>query len=190
MTLISRYQKRLSGPLLDRIDIHVEVPRVPFQKLSDERRGETSAAIRARVEAARARQTGRGSPTCTDGQTLGLTATRTWARPRCATSARWTRPAASCSARPCARCNLSARAYHRILKLARTIADLAGASASRPRISRRRSSIGRGGWSEARLCLGTGFLANVQLHITPDRWYTFDMKIYLDTVQLAAPTRQ
>ena len=42
--VISRYQKRLSGPLLDRIDIHVEVPRVPFQKLSDERRGEPSAA--------------------------------------------------------------------------------------------------------------------------------------------------
>ena len=57
--LISRYQKRLSGPLLDRIDIHVEVPRVPFQKLSDERRGEPSAAIRARVEAARARQSAR-----------------------------------------------------------------------------------------------------------------------------------
>ena len=57
--LISRYQKRLSGPLLDRIDIHVEVPRVPFQKLSDDRRGEPSAAIRARVEAARARQTAR-----------------------------------------------------------------------------------------------------------------------------------
>ncbi len=52
--LISRYQKRLSGPLLDRlldrIDTHVEVPRVPFQKLSDERRGEPSAAIRAHVE--------------------------------------------------------------------------------------------------------------------------------------------
>ncbi len=58
-TLIARYQKRLSGPLLDRIDIHVEVPRVPFQKLSDDRRGERSAAIRARVEAARARQTAR-----------------------------------------------------------------------------------------------------------------------------------
>ena len=59
LMLISRYQKRLSGPLLDRIDIHVEVPRVPFQKLSDERRGEPSAAIRARVEAARARQSAR-----------------------------------------------------------------------------------------------------------------------------------
>jgi magnesium chelatase family protein len=60
-TLISRYQKRLSGPLLDRIDIHIEVPRVPFQKLSDDRRGEPSAAIRARVEGARARQTARFS---------------------------------------------------------------------------------------------------------------------------------
>jgi magnesium chelatase family protein len=67
--LISRYQKRLSGPLLDRIDIHVEVPRVPFQKLSDERRGEPSAAIRARVEAARARQS------------AGLTARRTGKAP-------------------------------------------------------------------------------------------------------------
>jgi magnesium chelatase family protein len=48
-TLISRYQKRLSGPLLDRIDIHVEVPRVPFQKLSEDRRGESLAAIRERA---------------------------------------------------------------------------------------------------------------------------------------------
>ncbi len=64
-SVVSKYQKRLSGPLLDRIDIHVEVPRVPFQKLSDERRGESSARIRERVEAARARQTARftqGSP--------------------------------------------------------------------------------------------------------------------------------
>ena len=70
--LISRYQKRLSGPLLDRIDIHVEVPRVPFQKLSDERRGEPSAAIRARVEAARARQSARFA-NVKDGQGAGLT---------------------------------------------------------------------------------------------------------------------
>ena len=70
--VISRYQKRLSGPLLDRIDIHVEVPRVPFQKLSDERRGEPSAAIRARVEAARARQSARFAG-AKDGQGTGLT---------------------------------------------------------------------------------------------------------------------
>jgi magnesium chelatase family protein len=72
MTLVSRYQKRLSGPRLDRIDIHVEVPRVPFQKLSDERRGEPSAAIRARVEAARARQSARFA-NVKDGQGAGLT---------------------------------------------------------------------------------------------------------------------
>ena len=70
--VISRYQKRLSGPLLDRIDIHVEVPRVPFQKLSDERRGEPSAAIRARVEAARARQSARFA-TVKDSQGASLT---------------------------------------------------------------------------------------------------------------------
>lgn len=56
---LSRHRKRLPGPLLDRIAIHVEAPRVPFQKLSDERREEPSAASRARVEAARARQTAR-----------------------------------------------------------------------------------------------------------------------------------
>ena len=55
-TMVSRYQKRISGPLLDRIDIHIEVPRVEYEKLSDDRLGEPSAAIRARVEAARERQ--------------------------------------------------------------------------------------------------------------------------------------
>jgi hypothetical protein len=55
-TAIGRYQKRISGPLLDRIDIHVEVPRVPYEKLSDYRPGEPSANIRERVEAARERQ--------------------------------------------------------------------------------------------------------------------------------------
>ena len=49
---VTRYQKRISGPLLDRIDIHVEVPRVEYEKLSDDRLGEPSAVIRERVEAA------------------------------------------------------------------------------------------------------------------------------------------
>jgi len=56
MQTISRYQKRISGPLLDRIDIHVEVPRVDYDKLTDNRRGELSGAIRARVERARVEQ--------------------------------------------------------------------------------------------------------------------------------------
>ena len=56
MSMVSRYQKRISGPLLDRIDIHIEVPRVEYEKLSDDRLGEPSAAIRDRVETARERQ--------------------------------------------------------------------------------------------------------------------------------------
>ena len=51
--MITRYQKKLSGPLLDRIDIHVEVPRVNYEKLADNRSAETSADVRKRVEAAR-----------------------------------------------------------------------------------------------------------------------------------------
>ena len=54
--MVSRYQKRISGPLLDRIDIHMDVPRVEYEKLSDDRLGEPSVTIQARVEAARARQ--------------------------------------------------------------------------------------------------------------------------------------
>jgi magnesium chelatase family protein len=50
--MVSRYPKRISGPLLDRIDIHIDVPRVEYDKLSDDRLGEPSAAIRGRVEAA------------------------------------------------------------------------------------------------------------------------------------------
>jgi magnesium chelatase family protein len=65
--MVSRYQKRISGPLLDRIDIHIEVPRVEYEKLSDERLGEPSAAIRQRVEAARARQAARARLTARHG---------------------------------------------------------------------------------------------------------------------------
>jgi hypothetical protein len=53
---VTKYQKRISGPLLDRIDINVEVPRVDYQKLRSERLGESSECIRARVEAARQKQ--------------------------------------------------------------------------------------------------------------------------------------
>ena len=61
---ITRYQKKISGPLLDRIDIHMDVPRVEYEKLSDTRSGEPSSAIRGRVEAALERQSNRfdGSP--------------------------------------------------------------------------------------------------------------------------------
>jgi magnesium chelatase family protein len=60
--LVTKYQKRISGPLLDRIDIHIEVPRVDYEKLSGDRVGESSESIRARVQAAWNIQTKRYSP--------------------------------------------------------------------------------------------------------------------------------
>ena len=65
MGFVQRYQKRISGPLMDRIDIHLDVMRVPFEKLSSLDGGEPSSAIRARVEAARAVQ---ARALCTAGQ--------------------------------------------------------------------------------------------------------------------------
>jgi magnesium chelatase family protein len=135
--MVSKYQKRLSGPLLDRIDIHVEVPRVPFQKLSDERRGETSATIRARVEAARDRQTARfapakgaarGSAKATPGLTCNADMGPAQVRDFCQVDETGRQLLAAAMRQM----NLSARAYHRILKLARTIADLAGSERIHP----------------------------------------------------------
>jgi len=115
---ITRYQKRISGPLMDRIDIQVEVPRVAYDKLSDSRLGEPSCQVRERVEHARKRQENRlrdssrssngdmvpreireFCPLDPEGKSLLRTATQ--------------------------QLGLSARAYHRVLKLSRTIADLA-----------------------------------------------------------------
>jgi magnesium chelatase family protein len=113
---IRKYLSKVSGPLLDRIDIHVEVPRMPYEELSRDDRGETSAAIRARVEAARVRQRrrlGAGCNASMQAKTL---------RDHCALddSGRQVLAAAV------ARLHLSARAHDRILRVARTIADLAG----------------------------------------------------------------
>jgi magnesium chelatase family protein len=117
---IQRYLSRLSGPLLDRIDIHIEVPAVKYQELTRGEEGETSAQVRARVQRAREVQLARFADCpglfanghmetrhlrrfCElDGETLGLLE------------------------RAMRRLNLSARAYDRILKVSRTIADLAG----------------------------------------------------------------
>ena len=119
MTYISRYQKRLSGPRLDRIDIHVEVPRVPFQKLSETRRGEPSREIRAQVEAARARQAERfGEAMLSRNAEIGPTQVRDYCQVD-ETSRQFLGSAMR-------QVGLSARAYHRVLKLALAIADLAG----------------------------------------------------------------
>ena len=120
---IQRYMNRISGPLLDRIDIHISVPSVKFKELSSESKGSVSSVIRARVNAARNRQLERFKAVpgvycnaqmesrdtrkycCLDDQSQALLATAI------------------------KRQGLSARAYDRILKVARTIADLDGSEA-------------------------------------------------------------
>jgi magnesium chelatase family protein len=120
---VTKYQKRISGPLLDRIDIHIEVPRVDYEKLSGDRVGETSEAIRARVQAARDIQRLRFSKLdskhpifCNADMRVGEI------RQFC----KLQEEGQSLMRAAMTQLNLSARAYHRILKLARTIADLAG----------------------------------------------------------------
>jgi magnesium chelatase family protein len=122
---VTRYQHRISGPLLDRIDIHVEVPRVEFEKLSDRRLGEPSAAIRQRVEDARNRQRERlrGIGLACNGD-MGVAEVRQFCGLDDAGRA--------LVRQAMAQLQLSARAFHRILKLARTIADLEGALALTP----------------------------------------------------------
>ncbi len=116
---VTKYQKRISGPLLDRIDIHIDVPRVEFAKLSDSRLGEPSEVIRARVEAARQIQRARF-----EGSGVACNADMRPAEVRkfcdLDDAGRSLMKAAM------SQLQLSARAYHRILKLSRTIADLAG----------------------------------------------------------------
>ncbi len=125
MGLVSKYQKRISGPLLDRIDIHVEVPRVEYEKLADERMGEPSACVRERVEAARERQRQRFA-----GSALLANADMQPADVRVYCQVDETGKSLLKAAMT--QLQLSARAYHRILKLARTIADLAGSEETQP----------------------------------------------------------
>jgi magnesium chelatase family protein len=115
---VTKYQKRISGPLLDRIDIHIEVPRVEYEKLSERRLGEPSSMIRVRVEAARERQRARFQ-----GSEIGCNAEMHPAEVRkyCVLDA----AGSNLMRTAMNQMQLSARGYHRLLKLARTIADLA-----------------------------------------------------------------
>jgi magnesium chelatase family protein len=119
MGTIIRYQKRISGPLLDRIDIHIEVPRVEYDKLTDERRGELSAVIRQRVEAARERQRERlaGTPA---GCNADMRPAQIQVHCRLDDAGKQLMRSAM------QQLAITARGFHRILKIARTIADLAG----------------------------------------------------------------
>lgn len=114
---VARYRGRVSGPLLDRIDLVVEVPALAHEELIAAAPGESSEAVRQRVEAARAIQLKR----------QGVVNARLEAGQvdrHCTPDA----AGAALLKQAMARLNLSARAYHRILRVARTLADLAGAA--------------------------------------------------------------
>ncbi len=117
---IQNYLGRISGPLLDRIDLHVEVPAVKFQEMTGERSGESSAEIRARVIAARERQQARfkARPHIICNAHMGTREIKQF----CALN----ETTMELLKMAMAETNLSARAYDRILKVARTIADLDG----------------------------------------------------------------
>lgn len=116
---IARYKKRISGPLLDRIDIHLDVPFVDVDKLTGQDVPEDSKTIRQRVENARQRQRSRfsGSGIFTNSE-MNNSQIKQFCRIK-ADALELLKLAIS-------QMNLSARGYHRVLKLSRTIADLAG----------------------------------------------------------------
>jgi magnesium chelatase family protein len=120
---IQNYLGRISGPLLDRIDLHIEVPPVKFRDITSERTGEMSAQIRARVVAARQRQHARfkDKPKITCNARMGSRELKSYCALDEATMELLKFAMSDL--------NLSARAYDRILKVGRTIADLAGAEA-------------------------------------------------------------
>ena len=132
---VSRYQKRISGPLLDRIDIFVEVPHVEYEKLAGDGAGESSEKVRQRVETARRRQTARF-----DGSRIACNAEMTPTEVRAHCQDCLAEPAKALLRLAMNQLSLSARAFHRILKLARTIADLAGSRRSARSTWRRPSS--------------------------------------------------
>ncbi|MDB6057605.1 MAG: ATP-binding protein [Verrucomicrobiales bacterium] len=117
---IQNYLGRISGPLLDRIDLHVEVPQVKFREISSERTGESSAEIRQRVIAARVIQQARfaSKKAITCNARMGTRELKTYCNLDEHTKELLKFAMADL--------NLSARAYDRVLKVARTIADLAG----------------------------------------------------------------
>ena len=115
---VARYRGRISGPLMDRIDIHLDVPAVPQEELLRQNAGEASGAVRERVAAAHRLQIARQGKS---NSSLGTREIDKWCAPGAA--------AEGLLRQAIAKLNLSARAYHRVLKLARTIADLVSSEA-------------------------------------------------------------
>jgi magnesium chelatase family protein len=118
---IERYMGKISGPLLDRIDLHIEVPGVPFQELSANADGTSSASMRAQVSAARAVQQKRFGA---DGALLNSRMSTRQLRRHCVLD----EEGKGLLKAAMDELGLSARAHDRILRVARTIADLEGAA--------------------------------------------------------------
>lgn len=114
---IFKYQKKISGPLLDRIDLHVEVPRLPYEKMASDSKAESSSAIKQRVQKARAVQAQRFCQSKTNSE-MNLLELKEHCR---------LEPYEQETLKQAMkRYNFSGRSLHRVLKVARTIADLAG----------------------------------------------------------------
>jgi magnesium chelatase family protein len=118
----NRYLARLSGPLVDRVDIHVEVPAVPFRELASQRRGTDSAAIRGHVMTARERQMSRQGAVC-NAELKGKALDKHVALSEAGTAL---------LGQAMSELGLSARAYDKIRRVARTIADLEGSEPVMP----------------------------------------------------------
>ncbi|MDE2312425.1 MAG: YifB family Mg chelatase-like AAA ATPase [Patescibacteria group bacterium] len=115
---VFKYQKKISGPLLDRIDLHVEVPRLPYEKMVQAGAGEDSASVKQRVQQARRAQAARFNRTQTNSE-MNLVQLRQ----HCALN----EEGQQLIKLAMQRYNFSGRSLHRLLKVARTIADMAGA---------------------------------------------------------------
>ncbi len=116
-SLVARYQRRISGPFIDRVDIFIEVPHIDYEKLTDDRAGEKSKQVQERVTAARWRQHQRFEET-------GLNANSEMTPKEIREYCQVEESGQSLMKAAMKQLYLSARAFHRILKLARTIADL------------------------------------------------------------------
>lgn len=118
--MIQKYRQRISGPLLDRIDLHVEVPLVDYKALASHDGGESSQNIRQRVETARAMQRERFAKSA--GVQINSAMTPRLIKKHCELDA----ASAAQLEHAMGQMNFSARAHDRILKVARTLADLDG----------------------------------------------------------------
>jgi len=122
---ILNYQKRISGPLLDRIDIHIQVPRVDYEKLSDDRFGEASEKVRERVDTARQVQRERYAKNENETNHNQVFCNAEMGNAHIRAYCKLDEESNTLMRAAMKQYHLSARAYHRVLKLSRTIADLA-----------------------------------------------------------------